>query len=70
MSRGGFPGDSVVKNPPANAGGTGSTPLREDPTCQGAMRPVHHNYGTKPKTLGPMPFNKKSHCDEKPRHCN
>ena len=22
----GFPGDSVVKNPPANVGGTGSTP--------------------------------------------
>ena len=30
----GFPGGSVVKNPPANAGGTGSIPVlgREDPT--------------------------------------
>ena len=24
--RGGFPGDAVVKNPPANAGDTGSSP--------------------------------------------
>ena len=28
----GFPGDSVVKNPPANAGDTGSTPGLERPT--------------------------------------
>ena len=27
----GFPGDAVVKNPPANAGDTGSIPGSEDP---------------------------------------
>ena len=28
----GFPGGSVVKNPPANAGDKGLIPLQEDPT--------------------------------------
>ena len=37
----GFPGGSVVKNPPVNAGDTGSIPdLRR---CRGATKPVHHN---------------------------
>ena len=31
-----FPGGAVVKNPPANAGDTGSSPAPEDPTCRGA----------------------------------
>ena len=39
-----FPGGAVVKNPPANAGDTGRSLVREDPTCHGATRPVHHNY--------------------------
>ena len=40
-----FPGGTVVKNPPANAGDTGSRALvREDPTCCGATKPVRHNY--------------------------
>ena len=41
----GFPGGAVVKNPPANAGDTGSSPGpgREDPTCRGATKPVRHN---------------------------
>ena len=39
-----FPGGAVVKNPPVNAGDTGSSPGREDPTCRGATKPVHHNY--------------------------
>ena len=37
-----FPGGTVVKNLPANAGDTGSIP--EDPTCCGATKPVCHNY--------------------------
>ena len=41
--KGDFPGGSVVKNPPANAGDTGSSPV-QDPTCRGATKPVHHNY--------------------------
>ena len=40
----GFPGGAVVKNPPANAGDTGSIPAQEDPTCSRATKPVHHNY--------------------------
>ena len=39
-----FPGGTVVKNPSANAGDTGSALVWEDPTCHGAMKPVHHNY--------------------------
>ena len=41
---GGFPGGTVVKNLPANAGGTGSTLVREDPTCRRATKAMHHNY--------------------------
>ena len=38
-----FPGGAVVKNLPANAGGTGSNPGVEDPTYRGATKPVCHN---------------------------
>ena len=39
----GFPGGTVVKNPPAK--GTWVRALvREDPTCRRATKPVHHNY--------------------------
>ena len=34
----------MVKNPPANAGDTGSTLVQEDPTGHGATKPVRHNY--------------------------
>ena len=40
----GFPGGSVVKNPPANAGDTVRSLFWEDPTCLGATKPVCHNY--------------------------
>ena len=39
-----FPGGAVVKNLPANAGDTGSSPVPEDPTCCGATKPMRHNY--------------------------
>ena len=39
-----FPGGAVVKNLPANAGDTGSSPGPGSPTCHGATRPVRHNY--------------------------
>ena len=45
MYVGDFPGGTVVKNPPANAGDMGSSPVREDPTCRGAAKPVCHSYG-------------------------
>ena len=38
----GFPGGTVVKNPPANAGDTGSSP--GPGRSHGATKPVHHNY--------------------------
>ena len=41
---GGFPGGAVVKNPPAKAGDRVQALVREDPTCRGATKPVHHNY--------------------------
>ena len=41
---GDFPGGAVVKNPPANAGDTGSIPGPEDPTCSGTTKPVRHSY--------------------------
>ena len=39
-----FPGGTVVKNPPANAGDTAL--VREDPTCRRAAKSMHHNYWT------------------------
>ena len=39
-----FLAGAVDKNPPANAGNTGSIPSQEDSTCCGAAKPVHHNY--------------------------
>ena len=41
----GFPGGPVVKNPPSNAGDTGSILGQgtKDPTCCGATEPSRHN---------------------------
>ena len=39
----GFPDGSVVNNPPAHAGDTGSILCPEDPTCRGATKPVRHD---------------------------
>ena len=50
-----FPGGAVVKNPPANAGDTGSSLVWEDPTCCGATKPMSHNYRT--CALEPMSHN-------------
>ena len=40
----GFPGGAVVKNPPANAGDTGSSPGPGRSHMPRATKPVHHNY--------------------------
>ena len=40
----GFPGGSVVNDPPVNAGATCSIPGPEDPTCHGASELVHRSY--------------------------
>ena len=41
---GGFPGGTVVKNLPANAGTWVRALVREDATCHGAAKPVRHNF--------------------------
>ena len=57
----------MVKNPPANAGGTGLIPGQEDPTCCGATKPVattteaHVLQLLKPVRLEPVLHNKRSH---------
>ena len=40
----GFPGGTVVKNLPANAGDTVRALVWEDATCCGATKHMHHNY--------------------------
>ena len=40
----GFPGVSVVKNPPANVGDMGLSLVLEDPTCLRVTKPMHPNY--------------------------
>ena len=39
-----FPGGSVVKNPPANAGDMGSIPDLEGSHVPEATKPVNNNY--------------------------
>ena len=41
----------------------------KDPTCHEALKLLHHNYWS-PWTQDPMLHNKRSHCSEKPMHCN
>ena len=55
--KGGFPGGTVGKNPPANAGVQAL--VREDPTCRGATKPVCHNYWA--YTLEPASHNYWAH---------
>ena len=40
----GFPGGSVIENPPANAGDTSQSLIWEDPTCLRATKPMCCNY--------------------------
>ena len=50
--------------------------VREDPTCCGAAKPMCCNYWVqesqllKPECLEPVLWNKRSHCNENPAHCN
>ena len=44
----GFPGGSVVKNPPNKAGDMGSIPDQEDLTCQAAEQQSPHTTTTEP----------------------
>ena len=77
----GFPGGAVVKNPPANAGDTGSSPgtgRSHMPRSNQARAPqllslssrAHVPQLLKPACLEPVLHSKRSHCNEKPAHCN
>ena len=39
-----FPSGRVVKEPPTNKRTQVQSLVWEDPTCQGAAEPVHHDY--------------------------
>ena len=64
-----FPGGSVVKNPPANAGGHGFEPWSgKIPHATEQLSPCATT--TEPAHLEPMLRNKRSHRNEKPAHRN
>ena len=76
-----FPGGTVVKNPPANAGDTGSSPdpgRSHMPQSKYACVPqllslrssAREPQLLKPTCLEPVLHNKRSHRNEKPTHCN
>ena len=65
---GGFPGGPVDKNPPANAGDTGSISGLGRPHMHRATMSTPHNYW--PYVLEPGSHNKRMHINEKPAHCN
>ena len=64
-----FPGGPVVKNPPANEGVVGSIPSPGRVHMPSAIKPTCHNYGS-PHDLQPTLRKKRSHCKDKPVHCN
>ena len=72
----GFPGGTVVKNPPANAGDTGSSPGpggSHMPRSNEAHAPQLlslHATTTEPACLQPVLCSRRSHRNEKPMHCN
>ena len=64
-----FPGGTVIKNPPANAGETGSSPGPGGSHMPRSNK-AHAPQLLKPVCLEPMLRNKRSHCNEKPAHRN
>ena len=77
----GFPGGAVVKNPPANAGDTGSIPglgrshmLQSNkarvPQLLSLRSRAREPQLLKPARLEPMLRDKRSHRNEKPVHRN
>ena len=78
-SFGDFPGGSVVKNPPANAGDMGSSPgpgrshmpwsnETRAPQLLSLRSRARKPQLLKPACLEPVLLNKRSHCNEKPVH--
>ena len=69
----GFHGGTVVKNPPANAGDTGSSPgpgRSHMPRSNEARAPQLLSLCSTARALEPVLRNKRSHCSEKPVHRN
>ena len=59
----GFPGGPVVKNPPANAGSTGSIP------GPGRLHPLRGNQAHAPRLPSlELALHRRRHHDEKPEH--
>ena len=76
-----FPGSAVVKNLPANAGNTGSSPglgrshmPRNNKACEPQLLSLcpraREPQLLKPVRLESVLRNKRSHCNEKPAHHN
>ena len=63
-----FPGCTVDKNPPANAGDGVWSLIGEDPTCLGTTKPVGHNYWT--CACRACALHRRSHRKETPVHHN
>ena len=77
----GFPGGTVIKNPPANTGDTGSSPgpgrshmsrsnETHEPQLLSLCSRAHEPQLLKPVRLEPVLRNKRSHCNKKPAHRN
>ena len=73
----GFPWWLSAKRIPLPMQGTWVwTLIREDPTCHGATKQVHHSYWAcalrvwELCALEPVLRNKRSHFNKKPKHCN
>ena len=64
----GFPGGSVVKNPPAKKGTWVQSLVQKDPTCLGITNSMHHNYGA--SAIEPQSHKKRNQGDEKREHLN
>ena len=71
----------MVKNPPANAGDMGSSPglgkshmprgnQAHEPQLLSLRSRAREPQLLKPMHLEPVLRNRKSHCSEKPMHCN
>ena len=64
-----FPGSAVVKNPPANAGDTGSSPGPGRSHMPGSNEACEPQL-LKPACLEPVLHSKRSYHNEKPAHHN
>ena len=67
---GDFYSGSVVKNPPASVGDTGSVPVQEGSRCLGAAKLMCHSCWVLVLQLLEPVLHKRSPHSEKPVHCN